>query len=509
MAEATAPAPALVTDTLADSVVILLILTLLQRGVGFVRGLLFCRWLLPEELGEWEMCFSFLILAAPLAIFSIPGAFGRYLEFFRIRGQYRLFLRRTGYTVGGLGIFAAIVVACFSTEFSRFVFGRADQAPLVHALAMALAAVVAYNFTIDLFTALRMQRVASLLQAVNTGLFAVLGIGLLLTWPAGALSVVIAYGGAATGSVLISLPYMWHAWRASPQVVEPVSQSEFWRKLIPYALSLWVANWLANLFAIVDRYMIIHYSGMDADGALAAVGQYHTARLLPLLLVQFANLLGTMLLPHLTHDWEAGRFEHVSKRLNLFLKTLGLAVFSIGVGVVLVAPLMFEFLFHGKYAVGLELLPLAMAYCLWSSIACVARSYLCCDERVGLISVAYAIGLAVMIGLNLVLLPQLGLVGAVWSTVAGNAMTLALIYAFSRFRGFKLDHGAVLVSLLPAACCGGMLTALPTAAAAVAITLGSEWILSAQEKHEIVTLLAGYYRRLRRRIDHGELTTEN
>ncbi|HEX4150497.1 MAG TPA: lipopolysaccharide biosynthesis protein, partial [Pirellulales bacterium] len=92
--DAPRPHRALVVDTLADSVVILLALTLLQRLLGFVRGVLFCRWLSPQELGEWEMCFSFLMLAAPLAIFSLPGAFGRYLEFFRIRGQYRLFIRR-------------------------------------------------------------------------------------------------------------------------------------------------------------------------------------------------------------------------------------------------------------------------------------------------------------------------------------------------------------------------------------------------------------------------------
>jgi O-antigen/teichoic acid export membrane protein len=490
------PRRALVVDTLADSVVILLVLTILQRGAGFVRGMLFCRWLTPEELGEWEMCFSFLMLAAPAAIFSLPGAFGRYLEFFRVRGQYRLFFRRTGYTVAILAAIVSSVVAYCAPQFSQFVFGRDDQVILIHALSMTLVLVIGYNYTVDLFTALRMQRVSSLLQVVNTGLFAVLGIGLLLAWPSGALSVVIAYGGAAAGTLLVAVPYMWHAWQAAPHVEQPIAHASFWHKLIPYALSLWATNWLANLFAIVDRYMIIHWSDMDADTALNAVGQYHAARLIPLLLIQFAGLLGTMLLPHLTHDWEAGRMQTVSRRLNLFLKTLGLAVFAFGVAVLLTAPVLFEIFFHGKYAVGLTLLPLTVGYCLWNSLGCVARTYLCCDERVSLVSVAYGVGLAVNVGLNLVLLTRLGLIGAVWSALAGNVATLALLFVLSYVRGLTPDRGAILVSLLPAACCGGLVTALPVAVAVLGVTLFTGWILSAQEKRELLALLASYRQRL-------------
>ena len=51
---------ALRTDTLADSVLILLALTGVQRLVGFGRAMLFCRWLDAEQLGQWDMAFGFL-----------------------------------------------------------------------------------------------------------------------------------------------------------------------------------------------------------------------------------------------------------------------------------------------------------------------------------------------------------------------------------------------------------------------------------------------------------------
>ena len=64
------------TDTLTDSVLVLLALTAVQRLVGFLRAVLFCRWLDPQQLGLWDMAFSFLLLAAPLSAFAIPGWFG-------------------------------------------------------------------------------------------------------------------------------------------------------------------------------------------------------------------------------------------------------------------------------------------------------------------------------------------------------------------------------------------------------------------------------------------------
>src|SRR5215467_13036019 len=83
------------TDTLAESVVVLLVLAAVQRIVGFARGVLVCRWLSPDELGHWDMAFGFLTLAAPLTVLGLPGSFGRYVEYFRQRGQLNALIKRT------------------------------------------------------------------------------------------------------------------------------------------------------------------------------------------------------------------------------------------------------------------------------------------------------------------------------------------------------------------------------------------------------------------------------
>ena len=68
---------------------------------------------------------------------------------------------------------------------------------------------------------------------------------------------------------------------------------------------------------------------------------------------------------------------------------------------------------------------------------------------------ALAGGLVLNVLLNLVLLPRLGLEGAVLSTAAANALMLGLICLFNRRLGFPLDDGAKLVLVLPMVVCLG------------------------------------------------------
>ena len=155
-------------------------LTVVQRLVGFVRAVLFCRWLDAEQLGIWDMAFSFLLLAAPLSVLAIPGSFGRYLEHYRRRGQLRTFLRRTDSGLRRAGACWPSSASCSCGDgFPLLVFGSENQSDMVAVAAGSLIAVIAYNFLIELFTALRNIRLVSVMQLVNSVAFAVLAVGLL------------------------------------------------------------------------------------------------------------------------------------------------------------------------------------------------------------------------------------------------------------------------------------------------------------------------------------------
>jgi len=494
---ATGPA-VLRTDSLAESVMILLGLAVVQRLVGFCRAILFCRWLDPEELGQWDMAFSFLVFVAPLSVLALPGAFGRYVEHFNQRGQLRTFLRRTMVACAAAAVVAVVLIQSGREWFSQLIFGTSECGELVALLAVSLAAVVVYNFLTELFTALRNVRLVSIMQLVNSVAFAVLGVCLLLGWQRSALSIVLAYGGSCLIAGGGAAWWLRRTWKALPQVAEPLPQRALWSKLAPFAAWVVLVSMLANLFEIVDRYMIVHFSSQPPAQALAMVGHYHSSRVVPLLLVSIAAMLSAMITPHLSHDWEAGRRDRVAARLGLFLKLFGFALVTVSVVVSFAAPLLFNVAFQGKFAGGLAVLPWTLTYCTWFGLTMVAQNYLWCAERARLSSLALLTGLLVNVGLNLLLLPRMGLLGAVLATTTANLVALALVVTFNRLLGFRIDCGTWVVLALPPAICLG-----PQLAAAVLIAVAwaavrSDRLLSVEEKRVLTQGWSEYVERFRR-----------
>ncbi|MCC7083577.1 MAG: lipopolysaccharide biosynthesis protein [Pirellulales bacterium] len=482
-------------DTLAESVVALLVLAVLQRGIGFVRGILVCRWLSPDELGQWDLAFSFLTLAAPLAVLGLPGSFGRYVEHFRQRGMLPMLLRRTAAVCAALTVVTVAVIAMAAPQISLLVFGRADQAHLVLALAASLAAVVVFNFVTELLTALRMGRAMSVLQFLNSLLFATMSITLLLFWKSEAVAMVVAYGLACLLVFVVAAWVLARNWQNGSPLAprgaccwwneqSAAKQSAFWSRLLPFAAWVWVTNLLFNLFEVVDRWMIVHFS--TTIDPLAMVGDYHSSRVVPLLLVSVATMVSTITLPHLSCDWEAGRRAEVARRLNLSIKLLALLLFVGSITILLAAPVLFDVVLRGKFSGGRQVLPWTLTYCAWLGLTTMAQTYLWCAERARLGCVALGVGLVINVGLNLLLLPHYGLLGAVLATAAANAVALGIIFLFDARLGMRVDQSTLIVALLPVTIGFGLWVALVGLMATAVVAIKTTWIFTESEKEKLL-----------------------
>jgi len=254
-------------ETLTQGVAILLAMMVVQRLVGFGRGVVFCRLLEPEAYGEWGLIFNFLLLAAPLAVLGLPGSFGRYLEHYRQRGSLRVFLVRTGLASLLFALATVVVVATHTQQFAELIFGRGDLTSLVVLVAVCLAAVILHHFLESLYMALRMTRVVSCMRFAQSLGFALLGVFLLVASEATSASIVIAY----TASSLISAAGSLFALRGilddQPEQSQPIGQRVFWGRLLPFTLWIWIINILTNLFAVADRWMIVHLGNLRGRSA--------------------------------------------------------------------------------------------------------------------------------------------------------------------------------------------------------------------------------------------------
>jgi O-antigen/teichoic acid export membrane protein len=346
---------------------------------------------------------------------------------------------------------------------------------------------VAYNFVTEMLTALRMVKVVSIVQFFNAVAFALFSVGFVFGWRCNASAIVAAY--AVSSALLVAPTLYWfrRTWKQIPEPTFLLPYRELGAKLVPFAVSVWIMNLLYNLVGVVDRYMIIHYARTSEP--LALVGYYHSSLVVPALMVSMAGLMSGILLPHLSHDWEAGDREAVSAKLNLALKLLGLSMFTISALVLAAAPLLFGVLLEGKYTGGQEILPWTLAYCLWLAMVPVAQMYMWCAERARMPSLALLASLGVNVGLCAFLLPRYGLHGVAWATSAANLLALSLIYLFNHWLGMRIDRGTLLLTLaLPILLGAGPLVALVALAGVGLEVLTGNRLFDHAEKQQLVTV---------------------
>ncbi|MDP7017235.1 MAG: lipopolysaccharide biosynthesis protein [Pirellulaceae bacterium] len=439
-------------QTLMSGVAVLIALTGLQKIVGFGRNLAFCRWLEPAELGRWELAFSFLMLAAPLAVAGLPGAFARYLEHFRQRGQLRGFIWRVTKWSSASALAAIVVLFAAPSAVAWFVFEDTEQLELARWIAGGLVAVILFNYLLELLESLRQPRLVTWMRFIHSVMFTVFSVSLLFAWRTSAASIVIGYAAAAVVASALGASRLYGVFGEYAEDAEdaaPTVAASMWSKILPAAGSIWCINLLFNLFDVADRWMIVHFAADGAEQGAALVGQYYSSRAVPMLFAGVVVTFGGMLLPYLSADWEAGLRQAASNRLRLALKVVAVAQTFAGAIVLAVAPWLFHGLLAGKYGIGLEALPWTLVYCGWFGLMTVAQNYLWCAERTRWISAAMIAGLVANVTLNCLLLPRLGLEGAVIATAVGNLIALALTIAFSHRHGMPVDRGLATAAALP------------------------------------------------------------
>ena len=499
--------PELKVDSLKFGLMFALVLTALQRIVGLVRGILFCRILPEEQLGQWSLTWSYLMLMAPLAVLGLPGSFNRYVELYRQRGQLKSFLYRIAGISLVMTVSFSILLYLFAGQVSHWLFRDSGQSRLVMVMAVCLILVTAFNFLTSLLEALRQVRLVTVMRFVNGVAFAALAIVFLLQWENGTEAVTI---GFAASCFVATLPAIWY-FRKNWSIIEtsqlPLPQKSMWQRVAPFAAWLWIINLVSNLYEVADRNMLLHLTPGSPTEAQALVGQYHSGRIIPLVLVGLAAMLGGILMSYMTASWERGEKEKVSQQLRWTLKLTGLGFTWIGIAVLVLSPFLFDVVLQGKYNGGLAVLPMTLVYCIWYGLVTVGQDYLWCREKGKWACLAVITGLAINVVLNLFLIPRFGLTGAVWATATSNLFALVALFWINHCFGWKPDRGVLLAAAVP------ILLLLPVHLALTSTLMISwagyrfGWMFDERERMEMSTTFNSFLHRFWPRWMHREKTS--
>ena len=475
------PNTILQADSLVSGLSFMLVANLLQRGIGFVRNLVLCRFLAEDQLGFWAFAISFFVLAAPLAVLGLPGTFGRFVASYRASGQLNLFLRRVsiGVTLGAIFCATTLVLAPAST--SIIIFGvELSQATMI-LMAMTLCLVIVFNTTTELLGGLCKPRVVSTMHSFNSIIFTVTSLcGVMLVNDWRVLVVSFAFASAVGLIPAISVLRNWKEIETSPQTA--ISLRDMWKRVLPLAISIWCMNLLVNLFEVVDRYMLFHLAAETAEQGQALVGQFYSGRIMPMLLSSLTLMLSGMLLPYLASEWEAGNQSKVADSQRLTLKCVSVFFFGLSIASLAIAPLLFDYVLRGKYSDGLAIMPLAMLHCCLLAMAFLMQNYFWCAERGKTVGIVFAIGLVINIALNAWWVPVFGLRGAMIATaISGAAILFMTLFEMHRC-GMRLGLNCLWFVMLPVGILFGCIPAAIILLMAVVLIGRTNWLLTGQEK---------------------------
>ncbi len=475
-----------VGDAFATGVLVMLLLNLVQRVVGLLRGLGFCHYLSDVQLGQWALVNSFLVIGVPIAVLGLPGSFGRFVETFRTRQQLGEYFRRVLIvSLCGLALMC-VSILILPRQFSWLMFREQTSYTLVVWCVITLISVTVFSFINELVASLREVRAVSLMQFTQSVVFAVVGLAILTVYPSWS----VLLPSFTIACLLAALPglYVLNGYRAefrsAPQV-EHMHSGAMWRRILPYAFALWVMNLLTNLFEVSDRYMLLHLISGGEQAGQALVGQYHCGRILPNLLTSIALMLGGVLLPYISADWEAGQPQRIAARLRQVLQSISIGFTLLAIAAMCLAPALFQYGFQNRYQQAQAILPISLAQAMWTSLFLAAQSYLLCIERGRRLAALMIVGLLLNLGLNWWLIQQFGLFGAVLATSIANLVTLLLLLWQMSRHGCWLGWGTVALCLTPMSVAAGPVAASVTLAAVVFLAGRTDWLLSAVDREQI------------------------
>ncbi len=483
------------TDTIASGISFMLIANVLQRGIGFLRNIAFCHFLSEHELGLWALASGFFILAAPLSVLGLPGSLGRFTEFYRMRNQLVSYLgwMIVGSAAGLLAFSLALVL--FPWWSATLIFDNEESFATIAMLTATLILVVGFNFITELLSGLRQNRIVSGMQMLNSISFTMMSVSWLLLfrdWRGVLLSFAIA-------SLLGCIPGLIGL-RTTCAIAftnqEPMDTRGMWSRILPFAASIWLMNLLGNLFDVVDRYMLLHLANTDVLSSTAIVGQYHSGRILPVLITSLAAMLNGMILPHLSADWEAGEREAVKTRIRSTMKLMTLFFWALSIGGMVVSPFVFQTLLKGRYADGLSIMPLGLVHCTYAAVAAFLCNYFWCEEKGGLVTKLMAFGLLLNIVLNFLMVPLWCVYGAMLATFLAGVAILGMTIAIMSQRGCWVGRQAVILAILPASLAVSTSLSMLVFTLIILLISRTDLLLSADEKEELSVHLRPMLRRI-------------
>jgi O-antigen/teichoic acid export membrane protein len=407
--------------------------------LGLIQVPILTKGLGTTLYGTWSLIMVTISLIVPFAMLSFSMSVVRFLSAEKdIRIVREDFYSACTIVFTSGTIFSALLF--FSSDYLAVsIFKDADVSSYIR-LASVLVLINSMHTVILAF--FRMRRWIGLYSILNL-LTAVFRVGLiaaaiLLGHKLNGVIIVVIINGALF-SLFPLLIIFRQAGFQPPRFSHMKSYLKWGIPLTPNSAMLWIMS-------VSDRYMVSYFLGVSSAGvysAAYAIGNYASFALMS---------LGIVLYPTISKAYDEGKRDETAKYLKYSVKYLMMIAIPSAFGLSILAKPLLQILTTSEFVPGYVIIPYvssgAVLFCFYQTCVYIIHLVGKTHITVRLLGTAAALN----IGLNLILIPRMGIVGAAIATlIAYGVLGILTLMVSRRYLKFDLSLFFILKSAIASA----------------------------------------------------------
>ncbi len=368
----------------------------------------------PSDYGALAILNTIISLASGITQLGLGSAFFRAYNYdFTGKEDRRAVLSAVCLLLLGITLPVSLLAIVFAPTLSQLIFQRSDFSGLI---VLAAIAMLMQNLTVPGFAWLRAENRAllySLVSLVNIllTLFAtILFVGVLHQGIRGALLAVIT---GYTAVVLLVFPPILFVSRLKIDLSIVWSLLSFGAPLVFSVISIWILQ-------LSDRYLL------EIFGTLSETASYAVA-------YSLGSTLSTLVLSPFALAWPTAMYaiakrKDAPKVFQTVFRWFSSALLFAAFGLSLASTVVFNVLFPPSYHAAAPVIPIIAESIAFYGIYTILMIGANIRRTTWMISVFTAIAAVLNFGLNLVLIPRYGAMGAAYSTLIAYIALAAIAY---------------------------------------------------------------------------------
>lgn len=410
------------------------------RVLGSIRMLAFAPLMGPEAFGVLRLATTCSTILAAFSGLGLHTCHLRFLPEAASPAEAASVFRRTLAISVGACLLITAAMAPFLPRLARAIFSEEGHTLLMGMVLASLVATVLFRSMLGTLQGIGRFDRAGIADTLQSLIFSVCGIGLLMLIPGSANGAFAVY----TASMVIAASW---AWAVLPlrheRPLRNAHSTDLTRRALIYSASYAVIPLFTYLFDFIDRWMLARFD------SLKAAGTYSIVPVLTGGLLLLSPPLAAVALRHAAASRATGHREVGHRFIWGCMSLCSIASMVYAAATLLAAPLVWK-LAGREWAEAAPVLPIFLVYHTTYNSFYLLGCFAAVEERTWIHLIAGAVGTATTVVLNYLWIPNHGMMGAGAGTLVGLLAMTSVHLTFVLSRGIAVPARVWLALALPA-----------------------------------------------------------